>query len=137
MNPQPYIDRMLETENLTDMLADPEANLLLDWGSAQMSGLLTGINNEAAANAKASQLMAVMRSINKLMGDRQVLSQDELVQALQDLRTKYRETASPASSVITGQAALPSQDPKLLTVKFSGPDDRSSLELLLNWLKGS
>jgi hypothetical protein len=48
MDRQAAIDRITETENLTDGLEDDDANWLLDWGAAQVDGLVTGIKDADA-----------------------------------------------------------------------------------------
>jgi hypothetical protein len=54
MDRQTAIDRITETENLTDGLEDDDANWLLDWGIARVDGLVTGIADEDAAGEKLS-----------------------------------------------------------------------------------
>src|SRR5262249_5634933 len=70
MDRQTAIDRITETENLTDGLEDDDANWLLDWGIAQVDGLVTGIKDEDEAGEKLNQLMSVMRTLNQIAADR-------------------------------------------------------------------
>ena len=65
-----YVERILEVENLTDELEDPQANWLLDWGIGQLDGILKGIVDEELAGEKVNALMAVMRKINRITGSR-------------------------------------------------------------------
>jgi hypothetical protein len=78
MDRQTAIDRITETENLTDGLEDDDANWLLDWGIAHVDGLVTGIKDEDAAGKKLNQLMAVMRSLNQIAADRAAKPSDAL-----------------------------------------------------------
>lgn len=84
MDRQTAIDRITETENLTDGLEDDDANWLLDWGIAHVDGLVTGIKDEDAAGEKLNQLMSVMRTLNQVASDRAAKSPDALAG---DIRT--------------------------------------------------
>jgi hypothetical protein len=89
MEEQSAIDRILETENLTDNLEDQEANWLLDWGIKRLPGLISGIADDEAAGTKVNELMAVMRQVNRIIGGRDSISADELAGAIQMLADKY------------------------------------------------
>ena len=67
MDTQPFKERMLEIENLTDELEDSEANWLLNWGAAQLDWVLHGVKDQETAGQKANALYAVMRKINRMM----------------------------------------------------------------------
>jgi hypothetical protein len=71
MDKERFVERMLETENLTDELEDSDANWLLDWGTGQLDQVLQGIVDEEAAGNRVNALMAVMRKINRMTGSRQ------------------------------------------------------------------
>ena len=88
MDTERYIERILETENLTDALDDDDASWLLDWGIGKLDGLLQSVTDQATADRRAGALMAVMRKMNAIAGsyadkDPQSLAQD--LAALQDL----------------------------------------------------
>ncbi len=68
MEKQPFIDRILETENLSDELQDADANWLLNWGINQLDVVLKDTNDLETAGAKTNGLMAVMRKINRICG---------------------------------------------------------------------
>ncbi len=66
MNPERFIERILETENLTSELKDRQAQRLLDWGIARVRGLVEGIQDAEAAGERVNGLMALMRGLNRL-----------------------------------------------------------------------
>ena len=70
MDKKLFVERMLETENLTDELQDPSANWLLNWGIGLLDVLLKDATDEEAAGLKVNALMAVMRKINRMVGIR-------------------------------------------------------------------
>lgn len=89
MEEQLAIDRILETENLTDGLEDDDANWLLDWGIGQVHGLINGIEDDDLAGAKVNALMAVMRRLNQIAADREVLSIEALSGEIRDFAKIY------------------------------------------------
>jgi hypothetical protein len=89
MEEQIAIERILETENLTDGLEDDDAQWLLDWGIAQVHGLIDGIEDDDLAGAKVNALMAVMRRLNQIAADREVLSVDVLSGEIRDFAKLY------------------------------------------------
>lgn len=92
MDKQRAVDRILETENLTDNLEDDEANWLINWGVGQVDSLLAGAKDDDEAGEKISQLMDVMRHLNRLIPRRdQAASED--VQAFLD---KYQQAFGQA-----------------------------------------
>jgi hypothetical protein len=134
MNKQPYIERMLENENLTDELEDPDANWLLDWGSSQMDTVLEGANDSETAGNRANALMAVMRKINRIAGsyaDKSPQSLASDLAALYDLfqqafgyiRPNVLEAPDAPSPVMAEDAAL----------RLSALDTRQALEFLTRW----
>ncbi len=70
MDEQRAIERITETENLTDGLEDADANWLLDWGIGHVHDLLQGIQDDDVAGEKIHTLMAVMRKLNQITADR-------------------------------------------------------------------
>ena len=82
MEAERFVERILETENLTDELEDADAQCLLDWGLAELPPLLGSIQDAETAGEKANALMAVMRKINRLVGRMSARSQAELAEEL-------------------------------------------------------
>src|SRR5215470_12963108 len=97
-------ERMLEVENLTDALEDDDANWLLDWGTKKVGPLIQGIADDDQAGEKVNQLMSVMRSINRITGDRDAAPPDELAGDVQHLVEQYNAafgtSASPSDAEI-------------------------------------
>jgi hypothetical protein len=85
MDEKIFVDRILENENLTSSLVDEDANWLLKWGTGQVKGLVQGIGDVDAAGEKVNALMAVMRKMNRLVGEGDWPAVDELVPELQAL----------------------------------------------------
>ena len=91
MDKDRFIERILETENLTDELEDSDANWLLDWGVAWLDDVLEGITDTEAAGDQVNALMAVMRKINVIAGSDTAKSSQRWVEdltALNDLCNK-------------------------------------------------
>ena len=68
MQKERFVERILEAENLCDDLEDADANRLINWGINQVDVILAGITDEELAGKKINALMAVMRKINRLVG---------------------------------------------------------------------
>jgi hypothetical protein len=92
MDHQLFIDRLLETENLTDNLEDDDANLLLDWGVAQITGLIKDITDHEAAGEKINGLMHVMRALNSVAGNPAGASHETITDLLSRYRQSFGET---------------------------------------------
>jgi len=87
MDRQHFIDRILETENLTDELEDAEANTLLKWGIGQLDKVLLDIVDEEKAGERVNTLMAVMRKINRMIGSRNTKNHSDLAADFFDLNS--------------------------------------------------
>jgi hypothetical protein len=122
MDRQTAIDRITETENLTDGLEDDDANWLLDWGIAHVDGLVTGIKDEDAAGEKLNQLMSVMRTLNQIAADRAAKPPDALAGDIRTFLERYQQTfgapkaapptAAPAASQTSSPSSASSTAPK-------------------------
>ena len=85
MDEKIFVERILENENLTSSLVDEDANWLLKWGTGQVKGLVQGIGDADAAGEKVNALMAVMRKMNRLVGEGDWPPVDELIPELETL----------------------------------------------------
>ena len=85
MDEKIFVARILENENLTSNLVDEDANWLLKWGTGQVKGLVQGIGDVDAAGEKVNALMAVMRKMNRMVGEGNWPPVDELVPELEAL----------------------------------------------------
>ena len=128
MDRQTAIDRITETENLTDGLEDDDANWLLDWGIAHVDGLVTGIKDEDAAGEKLNQLMSVMRTLNQIAADRAAKPPDALAGDIRTFLERYQQAfgapknAAPAPTPTASQT--PSPPPAPPTAPTTAPKDR-------------
>jgi hypothetical protein len=121
-----YVERLLETENLTDELEDREANWLLEWGIARLGPALETIEEEEAAGNKVNALMAVMRKINRLAGSRARRTSEELSAELIVLLQLFEAAF--------GQARQASPDEiEAAAASLPGLSTQQALELLANW----
>lgn len=87
MDKQAAIDRITETENLTDNLEDDDANWLIEWGINKATEVTASIADEEMAGGKLNAVMAVMRKLNQIAGshsdkDADALSDDVRVLAM-------------------------------------------------------
>jgi len=72
------IERILESENLTDELQDADAQWLLDWGINQLDQVLQGVSDEDEANERVTVLMGALRKINRMAGSRDSKNLDSM-----------------------------------------------------------
>lgn len=89
MEKERFIERILETENLTDELEDADANWLLDWGIQNLDEVLSSTEDEETAGNKVNALMAVMRKINHIAGSYASKDRGELANDLAELNELY------------------------------------------------
>ena len=68
METERFVQKILDTENLTDELEDSDASWLLDWGIGQLAVVLQDETDAEAAGEKTNCLMAVMRKMNRIAG---------------------------------------------------------------------
>ena len=85
MDEKIFVERILENENLTSSLVDEDANWLLKWGTGQVKGLVQGLGDIDVAGEKVNALMAVMRKMNRLVGEGDWPPVDELIPELETL----------------------------------------------------
>jgi len=127
MEEQAAIDRILETENLTDGLEDEDANWLLNWGIKCLPGLIGGITDDEAAGARVNDLMAVIRKINQIIAGRDSKTVDELAVDIQDLAARYeRAFGSARKAGPDGYTKLAGQ----ITEKSSS----EAMQTLIQWV---
>jgi hypothetical protein len=118
-------ERILEVENLTDALDDDDANWLLDWGTKQVGPLIQGIADDDQAGEKVNQLMGVMRSVNRITGDRSAAPPDELANDVRELIEKY--------NAAFGTIVSPSDEQiKALVGRIGTLSERDTMQALLD-----
>jgi hypothetical protein len=117
-------ERMFEVENLTDALDDDDANWLLDWGTKQVGPLIQGIADDDQAGEKVNQLVGVMRSVNRITGERSAASPDELADDVRELVEKY--------NAALGTNVSPSDEQiKALVGRIGTLSERDTMQALL------
>jgi hypothetical protein len=89
MDEQRAIERITETENLTDGLEDPDANWLLNWGVGLVHDLIHGVKDDVAAD-KVHDLMAVMRKLNQIVADRAAKPPKALADDIKSFVSSYK-----------------------------------------------
>lgn len=124
MDRQIFVDRLLETENLTDQLEDDEANLLLNWGVAKIDGLIEGITDHEAAGEKVNQLMHVMRSLNALAGNPTGISTQGLVELLKCY-----------DQIINRTTSVDEAEHRAVVEKISKMQPGEAIRFLTEWLQ--
>jgi hypothetical protein len=126
MDKERFVERMLETENLTDELEDSDADWLLNWGTGQVDQALQGIADEEAAGKRVNALMAVMRKINRMTGSRQRRSAEDLAADLLALTGLFSDAFGTARQ--TSQQERSAAAARLATLPTG-----EALELLTGW----
>jgi hypothetical protein len=121
---QTLIDRMLESENLTDNLRDQEAQWLLDWGITELRRLASEVEDDQNLSERASALMKLMRGLNRLVGGLPDVEQAEMVRLLESRFAAYG-TSRPVE-----QGAI---DEAVTALAVLTP--RRALEFLIDWVE--
>ena len=123
MDRQLLIDRLLETENLTDNLEDEDANTLIKWGVSQIDHLVNGVEDEEAAGEKVNHLMQLMRAINSTAGNPSAASQEKLRKLIE----QHAQTFGKAHP-------MDDDERKAVTEKLSKMQPGQAVKYLLEWM---
>jgi hypothetical protein len=121
---QIFVDRLLETENLTDQLEDEDANSLLNWGIAKIDGLIEGVTDHEVAGEKINRLMHVMRSLNSLAGNPSGVS----TQGLVELLNRYDQ-------IVNGTTRVDEAEHRSVVEKISKMQPGEAIRFLTEWLQ--
>lgn len=122
-DPQAYIDRMLENENLTGDLKDEAAGWLLDWGAARLKEMAAETPDPETLSQKAAALMKFMHGLNRLAGHPPRAD----AAALPPLAESY------AAAFGTSRAANQAECTEA-AARVSEMAPREALEFLINWV---
>jgi len=122
-----FIERILETENLTDNLEDAEANRLLDWGISKIAGLILDIEDRDLAGEKVNALMALMRKINRILGVLPDKPVEELASDLASLIELHNSTFGSLRPIMPEECQTAAANLANLPVGLA-------LEFLMSWL---
>ena len=123
---QVLIDRLLETENLTDNLEDEHAKVLIKWGVEQVDPLIDGIDDEEKAGEKVNDLMQLMREINTIAGNPSTVSEEKLSRLI-DSYSQTFEMTHP----------IDADARKDMTKKLSEMQPGEAVNFLLDWMQSN
>jgi MoxR-like ATPase len=121
---QILIDRLLESENLTDNLEDDDANALIKWGIAQVDPLVKDIQDEESAGDKINRLMSLMRQINVIAGNPSTVSEEKILKFLD----RYAQTFDKAYDTAE-------EERKAVAEKLSQMQPGEIVKYLLEWMQ--
>ena len=124
MDRQLFIDKILESENLTDALEDEDADTLLNWGIKQVDALIEGVTDEDAAGERINDLMHMMRGLSAAAGNPSRISHDAIV----DLINRFSKIAGDVSNIDEGER-------KALVERLSKMESGEVIQHLTNWLE--
>lgn len=119
---QRFIERMLESENLTDELDDEDASWLLNWGIGQIGELIKYAADIDAASDIVNALMQFMRLLNRIGGNPAANSSRMLPELLE------RHSAAFGSSYTPSE-----MDYRQIIEKLSAMTSRQAMEFIINW----
>ena len=123
VEPQTFIDRMLETENLTDYLEDKDADYLIDWGVTQLRERLAQIEDVSIAGEFANNLMSFMRKLNQIAGNLDNVLPDEVLQ----LADRHQKAfGGPDQNLTQGDFLKPASD-------LAAMKPRQAIDYLIKW----
>jgi hypothetical protein len=117
------IDRLLESENLTDNLDDESANILIRWGIGQIDHLIEGKDEEAAGTA-INHLMGLMRAVNSIAGNPVTVSTDSLVKLTDRLTPTFDK-----------EYQLTENERTIVAQQISRMQPIDAVDYLLKWLE--
>jgi hypothetical protein len=120
---QNFIDRMLESENLTDELEDEDAKTLINWGVSNITELMDGIDNPDNAFDRVSNLTRVMRRINRICGNPAGVSTENLTDLLDKCNTAFGSSRSVTESDLEAAAS-----------QIAAMSSGAALQFLFQWV---
>jgi conjugal transfer/entry exclusion protein len=128
MKEQDAIDRILESENLTDALQDHDANWLLEWGTARVPELLNCSPDDREAGKKVNALMGVMRKVNQITGERGEKDSSQMARDISQLAKYYQQAFGQSRPVRSRQAAQ-------IADQIAAQPAQQAMQTLLDWLR--
>ena len=118
---QPFVDRMLESENLTDELEDEDADWLLNWGIGQIGEAIKAAADMDAASEKVNALMQFMRLLNRLGGNPTFAS------------TIFPKLLEMRSAVFGASPSLSEMESRQVVETLSTMTSRQAMEFIVHW----
>ena len=123
---QNFVDRMLETENLTDELEDEPAKWLINWGVEQIDIVTDGIDDEELASEQVGNLMRFMRRLNRIAGNMDSLTAEDLRELLDRHTSAFGASRTASEEEMTATAG-----------RLSSMSPFEVLEFLITWAQAS
>ena len=90
---QPLIDQLHQDEALTNALVDSDAAMLLAWGESELRRAANLPPTQIDLDSVAREVQRVMRSINRLVGQKAELPDIQLIQRLLRLVEQAQQLA--------------------------------------------
>ncbi len=123
IDPQNFIEHMLEAENLSDYLEDDDADYLINWGVAQLKEKIAKIENTPSAGEFANNLMGFMRTLNQVAGNLENVRQGDLAKLAEYHQKTFGAGRDPAAKDYQEAASR---------LKAMAP--RQAMDYILQWL---
>jgi hypothetical protein len=120
---QRFVERMLESENLTDDLEDDDANWLLNWGIGQIGNVIEVKQDLEAAAERVNALMQFMRLLNRIGGNPASISPKVIPELLERHSAAFGSSCTPSDMECQ-------QFVETLPVMTS----RQAMEFIINWV---
>lgn len=119
---QRFVERMLESENLTDELEDDDANWLLNWGTGQIGEVTKEAADIDAATEIVNALMQFMRLLNRIGGNPAAVSPGIIPELLKH------------HSAVFGTAHAPDEnETRQVSESLLAMTSRQAMEFIINW----
>ena len=119
---QNFVDRMLESENLTDELEDDAAKWLIHWGIEQIDIVTDGIEDGELASEKVGNLMRFIRRLNRIAGNLDSLTGEDLSELLDRCSSTYGASRTASEEEMNETAG-----------RLSSMSPFEALEFLITW----
>ena len=124
MDKSRFVEKILETENLTDNLEDADANVLLDWGLGHLNTVIDYTGDDETAGNQVLALMNAMRAINRIIGSFPVPNPEGLKEFIEWYDCAF---ATSHNTYLIESEIIASQ--------LTGMSSAEALLFLLTWLK--
>ena len=122
MDLQILIDRLLESENLTDNLDDEAANTLINWGIHQIDPLAKNQDDETAGT-RVNRLMALMRAVNSIAGNPSQVTSESLAR----LTDRFTQ-------IFDKDYQIDEEERRTMAQQISQMQSRDAVDYLLKWM---
>lgn len=120
------ISYLYEDESLTGELDDAEAQTLLKWAEGRVGSLVDQFPDDEAYDSAFTPLRAMLKRVNKVVGQRNDMAPDEMVEMLGKIAETARSMGgqvddAQVQSAAAGLAALPAADALQQLLTWASP----------------